>query len=105
MIQVIDDFVIDSDGTQYVMGRLGKRLNKNKGAIEEFIRDPSYYATFSQAILGVSRRMRAEAIKNTNGELSLALAALKQADMRLIEALKAYDGITVTITEGNHDRK
>ena len=42
MIQVIDDFVIDSDGTQYVMGRLGKRLNKNKGAIEEFIRDPSY---------------------------------------------------------------
>ena len=49
--------------------------------------------------------MRAEAIKNTNGELSLALAALKQADMRLIEALKAYDGITVTITEGNHDRK
>ena len=42
MIQVIDDFVIDSDSTQYVMGRLGKRLNKNKGAIEEFIRDPSY---------------------------------------------------------------
>ena len=105
MIQVTDDFVIDSDGTQYVMGRLGKRLNKNKGMIEEFIRDPSYYATFSQAILGVSRRMRAEAIKNTNGKLSLALAALKQADIRLIEALKTYDGITVSRTEDNHDRK
>ena len=104
MIQVIDDFVIDSDGTQYVMGRLGKRLNKNKGAIEEFIRDPSYYATFSQAILGVSRRMRAEAIKNTNGELSLALATLKQADMRLIESLKTYDGVTVRRNSENPDR-
>ncbi len=94
MIHVIDDFVIDSDGTQYLMGKLAKRINKKTGVDEEFIRTPSYYSSFSQAILGVSRRMRIEAIKDADGTLADALAVIRAADARLEEAVKVYDGGT-----------
>ena len=55
MIHVIDDYVIDSDGTQYIMGKIGTSISKKDGSEVKYIKNPAYYGTITSALLGVSR--------------------------------------------------
>lgn len=59
MIHVIDDYVIDCDGSQYIMGKIGTSISKKDGSEVKYIKNPSYYGTITSDLLGVSRRRRA----------------------------------------------
>lgn len=94
MIHVIDDWVIDSDGKQYVCGRLAKSKDKS-GEMKDCIRDPFYYSTVSGCLQALSRRLRLEAIKNTDGGLDALLGAVRGCDTRLIDALSVFQEVEV----------
>ena len=63
MIHVIDDYVIDCDGSHYIMGKIGTSISKKDGSEVKYINSPSYYGAITSALLGVSRSRRAEAVK------------------------------------------
>lgn len=94
MIKVIDKWVIDTDGKQYIGGKLAVRTLKD-GTTEEYIQSPFYYSNIVGCIKAVSERLRMEAIKRTNGDLESAILAIQAADKRLIKALGAVDEIEV----------
>ena len=94
MIRVMDKWVIDSDGKTFTGGKLATRTLKD-GAKEEYIKDAFYYSTLAGCVQAISRRMRAEAIKNTDGGIEAALAAVQAADKRLIKAIEKFEGIRV----------
>lgn len=94
MIKVLDKYVIDSDGRQFVAGKLASRVN-NKGETEEYIKDPMYFPSFAMCLHGINRRMRLEAIKNADGDMEAAIAAIKAADERLMKVIAKYDDIEV----------
>lgn len=94
MIHVINDFVVTSDGTQYIMGRLAKSKKKD-GTEVEYIRQPHYYSTLSSALMGISRLMRAEAVKDTKGTLEDLYEAIKRSDNELLRAFSKVDGVVV----------
>lgn len=91
MIRVIDDFVIDSDGTQFICGKLGHAVSKKDKTPYDYVKNPSYYTNFSGALRGISRRLRLEAIKDTNGDMKAACEAIKRCDERMIEAISQFD--------------
>lgn len=93
MIKVIDKYVIDSDGRQFVAGKLASRVKE--GQTEEYIKDPMYYPSFALCLHGINRRMRLEAIKNTDGDIEAAIEAIKKADDRLMKVIAKYDDIEV----------
>lgn len=95
MIHVIDDYVIDSDGTQYMMGKLGESISKKDGTKCVYIKNPSYYGTISSALLAISRRLRADAVKDTTGTLNDAYEAIRRADERLIKAVEKFGDIKI----------
>lgn len=95
MIHVIDDYVIDSDGTQYIMGKIGTSISKKDGSKVKYIKNPSYYGTITSALLGISRRRRAEAVKDTNGDLNDLYKAIRACDMQMIKAVSKFDNIKV----------
>ena len=103
MIHVIDDYVIDSDGTQYLMGKLGESISKKDGTKCVYIKNPSYFGTISSALLAISRRLRAEAVKCTTGSLEDAYEAIRRADERLINAVSKFDDIKVTIINAEQE--
>ena len=94
MIRVVDRWVIDSDGKTYTGGKLATRTLKD-GTTEEYIKDPFYHSTFAGCVQAISRRMRAEAIKNTDGDMEAAIAAIQAADKRLLKAVGKFDEIEV----------
>lgn len=95
MVHVINDFYIDSDGTQYIMGKLGKTINKKTGEECFYIKSPSYYTSFASALMGISRQMRREAIKGTEGVIKDACEAIKESDEALIRAISVFDDIVI----------
>ena len=94
MIKVIDKWVIDTDGKQYICGKLASRVTK-EGITEEYIKDPCYYTNLAGCVRGISRRLRMEAIKNTDGDADALLAAVRGADTRLMKALGVFDDLEV----------
>lgn len=94
MIKVLDKYVIDSDGKQFVAGKLASRVNK-EGQTEEYIKDPMYYPSFALCLHGINRRMRLEAIRNADGDIDAAIEAIKKADERLMKVIAKYDDIEV----------
>ena len=103
MIHVIDKWVIDSDGKTYTGGELATRTLKD-GTKEEYIKDAFYYRTLTGCIRAISRRMRAEAIKNMDGNLESALAAVQAADKRLMDAIGVFDGIEIVQKSGRREQ-
>ena len=95
MIHVIDDYVIDSDGTQYIMGKIGTSISKKDGSEVKYIKNPSYYGTITSALLGISRRRRAEAVKDTNGDLKDLYEAIRACDTQMIKAVSKFDELKV----------
>lgn len=93
MIKVLDKWVIDSDGKQFVAGKLASRVKD--GQTEEYIRDPMYHTTFAGCVQAISKRMRLEAIKNADGDMEAAIAAIRAADNRLMKAIGKFDDIEV----------
>lgn len=102
MIHVIDNWVIDSDGKTYTGGKLATRTLKG-GTKEEYIKDAFYHSTLAGCIQAISRRMRAEAIKDMDGDLESALAAVQAADKRLVDAIGVFDGIEIVQKSGRRD--
>lgn len=95
MIHVIDKYVIDTDGRQYVVGKLASRTLKD-GTTEEYIKDPCYYRSIAVCLEAISSRLRMAAIKRTDGDLEAAYKAIQGADNRLIKVIStAFDGIEV----------
>ena len=94
MIKVIDRWVIDTDGKQYIGGKLATRTLKD-GTTEEYIQAPFYHITFAGCLKAISARLRMEAIKDTTGDLAAATKAIQAADKRLLKALGAFDEIEV----------
>lgn len=92
MIHVVGKWVIDSDGKIYTGGKLATRTLKD-GTKEEYIKDAFYYSTLAGCVQAISRRMRAEAIKNMDGSMEAALEAVRAADKRLMDAIGAFDEI------------
>lgn len=94
MIHVMNKFVIDTDGRQYIVGKLASRKTK-EGATEEYIKDATYFTSISRAVEDVCRRVRMEAIARTDGDLEAACKAIHAADTRLIKALGVFAEIEV----------
>lgn len=94
MVKVLDKWVIDSDGKQFVAGKLASRPTKD-GTTEEYIRDPMYHTSFAGCVQAISKRMRLEAIKSTDGDMEAAIAAIQAADKRLMKAIGKFDDIEV----------
>lgn len=94
MVRVVDRWVIDSDGKNYTGGKLATRTLKD-GTTEEYIKDPFYYTTFAGCVRAISRRMRAEAIKNMDGDMEAAIKAIQAADKRLLKAIGAFNDVEV----------
>ena len=98
MIRVVDKWVIDSDGKFFTGGKLATRTLKD-GTKEEYIKDAFYHSTLAGCIQAISRRMRAEAIKNMDGNMEAALAAVQAADKRLLDAIGMFDEIEIVQKE------
>lgn len=94
MIHVIDKWVIDSDGKTYTGGKLATRTLKD-GTKEEYIKDAFYHSTLAGCMHAISRRMRADTIKNMDGNIEAALEAVQAADKRLMDAIGVFDGIEI----------
>lgn len=94
MIKVLDKWVIDSDGRQFVCGKLASRITK-EGASEEYIKDAMYHTSFAGCLRAISRRMRLETISRTDGDMEAAIAAIQAADKRLMKAIGKFDDIEV----------
>lgn len=93
MIKVLDKWVVDSDGKQYVAGKLASRVKDDQP--EEYIKDPMYTASFASALAAIGRRMRMEAIKGTDGDIEDAIAAIRKADERLMKAVGKLDDVEI----------
>lgn len=94
MIRVIDSWVIDVDAKQYVVGKLSMKKNKD-GKLEEYITNPSYYSDLPKALTAISKRLRAEALFDADGDLTVAMKAIKEADARMLQAVSAYKDVEV----------
>lgn len=98
MIKVMDSYVIDTDGKQYIGGKLATRKVKKDNAevYEEYIKDPFYYNTFAGCVKAIAARVRMEAISKTDGNLNDAIKAIQAADEHLMKNLRVFDEIEVT---------
>ena len=103
MIHVIDKWVIDSDGKTYTGGKLATRTLKD-GTKEEYIKDAFYHSTLAGCIQAISRRMRAEAIKNMDGNIEAAIEAVQAAYKRLMDAIGVFDGIEIVQKSGRREQ-
>ena len=90
MIYVIDNWVIDSDGKTYTGGKLATRT-LDDGTKYAYIKDAFYCKTLTGCLRAISMRMRAEAIKNMDGDMVGALEALQATDKRLMDAIGVFD--------------
>lgn len=95
MIHVIDDYVIDCDGSQYIMGKIGTSISKKDGSEVKYIKNPSYYGTITSALIGISRRLRAEAVKYTNGDLNDLYEAIRACDTQMLKAIGKFSELKV----------
>lgn len=95
MIKVIDKWVIETDGKQYIGGKLATRKLKD-GTSEEYINAPFYHTTFVGCVKAIAARVRMEAISKTDGNLNDAIKAIQAADERLMKHLRVFDEIEVT---------
>lgn len=95
MIHVIDDYVIDIDGSQYIMGKIGTSISKKDGSEVKYIKNPVYYGTITSALMGVSRRRRAEAVKDTNGDLNDLYEAIRACDTQMLKAISKFGEVKV----------
>lgn len=103
MIHVIDKWVIDSDGKTYTGGKLATRTLKD-GTKEEYIKDAFYHSTLAGCMQAISRRMRADTIKNMDGNIEAALEAVQAADKRLMDAIGVFDGIEIVQKSGRREQ-
>ena len=103
MIHVIDDYVIDSDGTQYIMGKIGTSISKKDGSEVKYIKNPAYYGTITSTLLGVSRRRRAEAVKDTNGDLNVHYEAIRACDTQMLKVIGKFS--EVKVVESDEDKE
>ena len=101
MIRVFDKWVIDSDGRQYSCGELGtiKVKIKNEAGEEELvdkesIKSPMYHTTFVGCLQALSRRMRQKVIKDMDGTLENAIAAIQAVDKRLMDAMGVVSSLS-----------
>lgn len=95
MIHVIDDYVIDCDGSQYIMGKIGTSISKKDGSEVKYIKNPSYYGTITSALMGISRRLRAEAVKDTNGDLNDLYEAIRACDTQMLKEIGKFSELKV----------
>lgn len=110
MIHVIDKWVIDSDGKTYTGGKLATRTLKD-GTKEEYIKDAFYHSTLAGCMQAISRRMRADTIKNMDGNIEAAIEAVQAAieavqaaDKRLMDAVGVFDGIEIVQKSGRREQ-
>ena len=103
MIHVIDKWVIDSDGKTYTGGKLATRTLKD-GTKEEYIKDAFYHSTLAGCMQAISRRMRADTIKNMDGNIEAAIEAVQAADKRLMDAVGVLDGIEIVQKIGRREQ-
>lgn len=103
MIHVIDEYVIDCDGSQYIMGKIGTSISKKDGSEVKYIKNPSYYGTITSALLGVSRRRRAEAVKDTNVDLNDLYEAIRACDTQMLKAIGKFSELKVV--ENDEDKE
>lgn len=94
MIKVVGKWVIDSDGRQYIGGKLTLRTLKD-GTTEQYIQTPFYCTTFAGCVKTISERLRMQAIKDADGDLKAAAMAIQAADRRLIKAIGIFDELEV----------
>jgi hypothetical protein len=95
MIKVIGKYVLDTDGKSFTIGVLTKSKQKD-GTFKETIQDPGYYTKLPDALLAICRRVEAEAIKDTNGDLKALYEAVKASHKRLESAIsKAFPNVKI----------
>lgn len=73
--------VIDSDGRQYVGGKLALRTLKD-GTTEQYIQSPFYCTMFTGCVKTIGERVRMQTVKNTNteGDLKAAVETIQTTD-------------------------
>lgn len=86
MIHVIDDWYIQSDGKQYIVGRMKPR--KNKPSEANFVR-PTYHSSIVSCVQRVVRERKHEKVSKGTIELKEALELLINEQNRFEEFLKS----------------
>lgn len=102
MIKVIDNWVLDADSHQYIIGKLGKYKNKKTNEMEEYIQDPSYYTSICDALCALTRRYERDAVKESNGDLKTLYEAVQASHKRLENAIaKAFPELKIVEVKSN----
>lgn len=97
MIKVVDKWVIDSDGRQFIGGKLATRKVKDGDTYrtEQYIQNPFFYSSFAGCVSATAKRLRLEAIQNTDGDMEAAIKAIQAADNKIIKAIGAFDDLVI----------
>lgn len=91
MIHITEKYGIDVSDRCYVVGPIARQTNKKTGEEGEIITNGSYYPTFEGALRHVRRKIHMDAVRNTDGNLDAALAAIRVADERFAEVISGID--------------
>lgn len=85
MITLWDDYCIDADEYQYI---LGKRLVRRSGDVR--LEGATYHKTLAQALLAFYRMNCREVIMHEEQTLCGAIAAMKEIEERLAVLLEGF---------------
>ena len=91
MIHITEKYGVDVSDRCYVVGAIARQTNKKTGEESEIIANGSYYPTFEGALRHVRRKMHLDAVRDTDGNLDAALAAIREADRRFAELISGID--------------
>ena len=86
MIRVIDKYGIEVSDKCYAAGKIGKTkvTDKKTNVTTEVIciQNPSYCTSVQSALKAIRKRMQMDALKNIDGDLETAVAAIRALDER-----------------------
>lgn len=93
MIKVIDNYLIDCEGNNYIAGKKSMRTNRKDGSQEEVFVALGYYTTIKGALEGIRKEMQRNAVKGLLQDVQLVefLEQLKEIDKRFYAAIKGID--------------
>lgn len=82
MIKPYKDWVIDADDSQYKVGELRKRNNKETGEEEEYGAFDSYFSTLGASIRYILKTEEKRIIKSKELELKQAVKEIRELQER-----------------------